>query len=358
MTFPFPTEYVDKEDPAYQNSPRFQTILKPGKRGSRINDYLRTANDLEAALDSKILSESTPHIPASGRELSLGLLREEVGEIIARNDVEWVRGCDSLLIRHHPVKRERLLSILSVLLSAPRPNDYSKLLSVRHKGEIFVFKVVLHEDEYMRKDSVLIIPVNRTDPAVVRLAEKDRTGGVRFSHLYGSKEVMECFALNSLRLDLCSRRGILLVDLEYGYEPLGKNSFPDFKLLIDDEKWAVEVARVESGMVSYVEVERQLDAKGRNLAFRNRITDERVGDALRSEIGDKAKKRADCAAYSRFCLLLVDVVDSIGGGESTVWNGCDLSAFDAVVTVRLDGSVSYIKGGTCLGLVSVDPNEQ
>ena len=216
-----------------------------------------------------------------------------------------------------------------------------------------MFKVDLFEDEYMSQDSIVIGLVNQMDPAALRLTESDRMDGFRFSPNYGSKEDMERFALRSLCLDLCSHLGISLEDR---YDPLG-NSFPDFELLVEGKEWAVEIARIESGMVSYVEVERNLDAKGRNKAIQRRITDDRLAEAIRGEISDKAEKRDGCPNYSRYCLLLLDIVDSVGGRESTVWSGCDLSAFDAVVTVRLDCSVSYIKGGphlwTSLGVCPI-----
>ena len=341
--FTFPIEYVDKDDPAYQKSPRFQTVLKPGKHGSSINDYIGKANDLAAAWESKILSESVPHIPAKGRKLSLEFLREEVSHIISQTGVEWVRGCEGILIRHHPAKRDELKSILSNLLSTHRLVDYPKLLSVRHEGEIFVFGIALQEDKYMPEDSVVTMLVNQNDPAAVWQVEPDRTDGIRFSHLYDSKEVMERFAVDSLRFDLSSRHGIPLADLKCRYEPLGKNSFPDFELIIDGDEWAVEVARVEDGMIAYVEVGRELDAKGWKLALQNRITGERVGNALQQEIEDKSAKRKDCRTYTRFCLLLVDVVDAIGRADSTMWSNCDLSSFDSVITVRFDGSVSHVK---------------
>ena len=347
MPSSFPMVYVDKEDPEYQNVPRHHFVLIPGEQGSALHDYRRAGNVIEAALESKTLSESVPHTPANGREVTLEFLKEEAAQIISRNDQEWVGGCDSVLIRYHPIKREKLISILSSLLMSPYPNDYRKLLSVRHKGETLAFKVTLHEDEYMRQDSIMIGLVNQMYPAAVRMAETGRIDGFRFSHLYGSKKDMEDFALRSLCLDLCSHCGITPEDLESRYEPLG-NSFPDFELLVEGREWAVEVARVQSGMVSYVEVDRDLDTRGRNLAFRNYITEARVGEALREEVTDKVKKRADCPIYSCCCLLLVDIVDSVSGRESPVWNDCDLSSFDVVVVVKLDGSVSYIKGGPYL----------
>ena len=347
----FPIEYVDKDDPAYQKLPRFQSVLKPGKQGNGINDFNRTANDLAAAWESKMLFENAPHFAANGRKLSLELLRDNASHMISEVGVVWARGCDGIVIRHHPVKRDELESILSGLLSAHRFSSYPRLLSVRHEEETFGFGIALKDDEHMPEDSIVTMLVNQTEPAAAWLVERDRADEIRFSQAYESKEAMERFAVDSLRVDLSSRRGIPLADLKCRYEPLGQHSFPDFELIVNGDDWGVEVARVEAEMVAYVEVDRELDAKGRKLALQNRITEERVGEALQNEIKDKTAKRKCCREYSRYCLLLMDVVDAIGGADSTIWNGCGLSAFDAIATVRLDGYVSYIKGGDNLEVV-------
>ncbi len=97
-------------------------------------------------------------------------------------------------------------------------------------------------------------------------------------------------------------------------------------------------------MVSHVKVGTRLDKRGLNHAFGNHITDARVGGTLNAEIRQKAKRRADCPAYSRHCLLLVDIIEAIEPKGSQTWGGCDLSAFDVVAVVRMDCSVEYIKG--------------
>ena len=348
MKSSFPVRYVDKDAPELQGLPRHQIVFVPGQQGSTYNDLRRTADELEAAWEAKNISDTVPEMRANGRELTLEFLKDVVAARISKNDLDWVRGCDSIQIRHHPIKREKWTSVLSSLLMPPQFNDQRKLLSVRHKEDTFVFKVDLLENEYMTQESFVVNLFNEMDPPAIRLVEKGRTDGFRFSHLYGSKEAMEHFALYSLCLDLCSHLGVALEDFKYQHEPLGK-CFPDFELIVEEQKWAVEVARVESGMVSYVRVEKPLDERGRNKALQNYKSEDRLGETLRREVNDKAERRAKCSTYSRFCLLLVDIVDSIGDAESAIWNSCDLSAFDAVVTVRLDGSVSYIKNGLTPG---------
>ena len=178
----------------------------------------------------------------------------------------------------------------------------------------------------------------------MRLVERDRKGILRFSDLYASKEIMERFAFESLLRNISHNLEIPPEYMDGEYEPLGKSTYPDFEMSVEGQEWAIEVARIESGMTSYVEVERGLDRRGLNRAFANHITDARVEDTLREEIHQKAKSRTGCPAYSRHCLLLVDIVDGVGPKDSPVWDGCDLSLFDVVAVVKLDGSVNYIKG--------------
>ena len=187
MTSSFPIKYVNREDPEFQKLPWYQFVLKPGKQGSTVNDYLCASNALWAALESKELSESDPDSLANGRELTLEVLKDVVADRISKNDLDWVRGCDSIQIRHHPVKHEKLTSILSHL---PVSTDYRKLLSVHHKEETFVFKVDLLENEYMIQDSFVVNLFNEMEPPAVRLAEKGRIDGFRFSHLYGSNTIL------------------------------------------------------------------------------------------------------------------------------------------------------------------------
>ena len=40
----------------------------------------------------------------------------------------------------------------------------------------------------------------------------------------------------------------------------------------------------------------------------------------------------------------VDLGDAVGAKGSSAWNGCDLSTFDVVAVVKMDGSVDYIQG--------------
>ena len=337
MTSAFPTRYVDKKDPEYQAVPRFHFVLIPKLGGSTAHELFQAAEDLKSGVEAMSLSDSVPHFSANGRELTLDFLKEQVAHIIAQNPTEWVGGCDGLVIVHHPSKRGKLVSILSKLPVSPQVGCPRRLLSIRYKEDILAFGVDLHENRLISEDSLVIGLVNRSDTAAEFLVENDRGEGLRYTDLYASKRNMEFFAIDALCRDLNLNGG-------YKYEPLGKDTFPDFELPVGGQRWAVEVTRIETGMVTYVKLAREVNRRTIDGAAQNPITDSGVRDALAKAFDEKTEKRNKGSNYSRYCLLLVDIVDAVGGKDSAVWNGIDLSAFDAVVVVSLDGTVSYIKG--------------
>ena len=340
----FPTEYVDRSDVDYRKVPWHQFFLIPREDGSSPQDYIRTWADLQSALEIKSLVDSVPHHSADGRELTVELLRDEASSIISNTDAESVYGCTGLLVIYHPNKEGKLVEAMASLLGSPRSAGRNKLLSVQHEGRPYSFEIKLHPNDRMAEDGLILGLINPSDPAAVRLAEKDPAGDLTITNLYANKEAMEWFAFHSISLGLTCHLGIRPEEINGKYEPLGHSTYPDFEMSFSGQEWAVEVARVESGMTYYVPVDRRLDQRGLNRAFGNYITDARVGETLRDEVNEKAQIRSKCPRYSRHCLLLVDVVDAVGAKGSSNWDECDLSAFDVVGVIRMDGSVDYIKG--------------
>ena len=347
MTFSsaFPTKYVDRSDVDYRKVPWHQFFLIPREDGSSPQDYIRTWADLQSALEIKSLVDSVPHHSADGRELTAELLRDEASSIISNTDVEWVSGCTGLLVIYHPNKEGKLVEAMASLLGSLRSAGRNKLLSVQHEGRPYSFEIKLHPNDRMAEDGLILGLINPSYPAVVRLAEKDREGNLTFTNRDANKkEAMEWFAFHSISTDLSCDLGIRPEEINGKYEPLGDSTYPDFEMSFSGQEWAVEVTRVESGMTYYVPVDRRLDQTGLNRAFGNYITDARVGETLRDEVNEKAQIRSKCPRYSRHCLLLVDVIDAVGAKGSSDWDECDLSAFDVVGVIRMDGSVDYIKG--------------
>ena len=346
MTSPsaFPTKFVDRSDVSYRNVPWHHFILIPKKEGSSLQDFIRGAKDLQSAMEIKYLEDVAPHYDAHGRELTVDYLKDEAARLIASNDPEWVSGCKGLFIIHHPCKEGKLISAMAHLLRSSKSAGTNKVLSVLHEGQSYSLEIELHPNVHMREDGLILGLVNPEDPANFRLIEEDRGQILNFSDLYKGKETMEQFALYSLLQDVDRRLEIPTGGIDEKYEPLGESTYPDFGVTIEGQEWAVEVARVESDMTSYVEVDRRLDQRAYNRAFKKHITDDRVSETLTQEIGDKSQIRSKCLHYSHHCLLLVDIVDGVGDKKSPVWENCDLSMFDAVVVVKMDGSVNHIKG--------------
>ena len=344
MRSPFNIRYVDKTDPEYRSLPRFQFALLASSKDNFLNEYDQTIQGLKSGIARKTLWNSIPAISADGQRLTIEFLKSQIADLISNNSPEWVRGCNGVFIVHHPIKRARLISILSKLPTSPRNYQTGKLLSVCRKGDFHTFEIDLYEDVQCPQDSLGIGLVNPQEPAAEILVEKGRPEGLRLTDRYSTKEKLEHFAMDSLRGELALRNNILLDDMNHKYEPLGPNTFPDFELSVRQQTWAVEITRIEAGMVSYVPVDKDLDKRGIERALENQITDTGVNQALAEALCKKNKKRAECSSYTRYCLLLVDMVDSVGDKGSPVWNNVDLTAFDTVFLVNLDGEVSFIKG--------------
>ena len=206
-------------------------------------------------------------------------------------------------------------------------------------------------NSFIPTDGLYIWLDNPSDPAAEHVVPSDGGESLTVRDVYESKQKMEHFAVMSLCNDLLTNTDLTHSDLKCRYEPLG-NAFPDFELVVRDQEWAVEVTRIESGMVSYLRVSQPLEKDRFDKASQGQVTDCGIIAALTKASEDKTKKRNDCSRYSLACLLLVDIVDSIDPESSTLWDSIDLSAFDAVALVKLDGSVFFIKGAHALEPVS------
>lgn len=349
MSLPaFPSRYVDEKDPQYQGRFRHTFVLQPPRQGATVPEIVRFAQDLKSGIEFTSLSNSAeiPHSSLRGEGLTIESLKREVADIIERNPAEWIRGCVGITVMHNPDKRTGLVSALSKLPdSVGAPGQ--KLVSIPHEDGVFSFAVRLHENRFVPGDGLFIWLDNPSEPAAEHVVPSDRGEVLKFSDLLAGKENMEYFAMGSLLRDLVARTSLVSEDLKPQHEPRGV-AFPDFELSVRGEEWAVEVTRIEQDMVSYLRVSEPIDQATLHRTTQKHVTDSRITDALTEALEVKSTKRNDCPLYSHACLLLVDVVDSINVDDSSVWNGIDTSAFDAVAVVKLDGSLSYIKGASVL----------
>ena len=116
------------------------------------------------------------------------------------------------------------------LLVSPRSGGGKKMLSIHQSDRNYSFEINLHPNEHVAQGRLIFVLVNPVDPAVVRLVERDRGGIFRFTNLYATKQNMETFAFDSLRLNVSHSLGIPSGDIEGKYEPLGESTYPDFEM--------------------------------------------------------------------------------------------------------------------------------
>ncbi len=259
MPLAFPNRPVEKGDPEYERWFRHVFVLKPPLQDVTARDLVQFAEELKSAVEIKGLSEtdSIPHSSFGGQGLTIQSLKDQVADIVARNPIEWIRGCDGVSITHHPEKREKLVSVLAKLPESARRGQ--KLLSVRHADDVFAFNVQLHESNSISTDGLYIWLDNPSDPVAEHLVANDGGGALTIRDVYETKQKMEHFAMMSLCDDLLSTTSLTLSDVQCRYEPLGDDTFPDFELVVRGREWAVEVTRIEMGMVGYLRVSQPLE---------------------------------------------------------------------------------------------------
>ena len=121
----FPNRYVDKGDPQYDRAVRHIFVLQPPLQGVAALDFIEYAQDLKFGFEAKILadSDSIPRSSYGSQGLTLEALKNDVADIVTRSPIEWIRGCVSISLLHHPEKRGKLVSVLSwsttTILAAP-----------------------------------------------------------------------------------------------------------------------------------------------------------------------------------------------------------------------------------------------
>ena len=258
MPAAFPNRYIDKGDPLYERWFRHVFVLQPPPHGATPRDFVQFAHELKSAIEAKTLSEidSFPRSSFGSQGLTIQSLKEQVADIISRAPIEWIRDCVSISLMHHPDKRGKLISLLSKLPEST--NRGQKLISVPHTGEVFVFNVQLHENFFIPTDGLYIWLDNPSDPAAEHVVPSGGGDSLNIREVYESKQAMEYFAMMSFCNHLLATTSLTHSDLDYQYEPLG-NTFPDFELIVRNQEWALEVTRIESGMVSYLQVSQPLE---------------------------------------------------------------------------------------------------
>ncbi len=342
----FPKRYVDKNSEGRQWFPYiFQVKSPPG--GVTLEMAIQLEQDLYDLMLARALFYSPLIMKSSnsGQPLTLSNIKAAVSELVARNikdDAEWVRGSTSISIIHSPDIAEQLVSIFAKL-----PFHWQwdlRHMSICLDGEVYPFAIQTYENRFAPDGGMALGLIHPDDPAGEMLVGKD-SGIFVVDASFDEKVVVERAAMSAFYEALVDDIGIDIGDLSLPrYEPLGNQTFPDFDFHVRGEEWAVEVTRIESGMVSHYTLFGRLDRKMIEKVAQTEVTEPKINNALIREVARKTKRLEECDEYARACLLLVDIVDAIEPNDSNMWSGVDLSAYEVVVLVRRDGSAVFIKG--------------
>lgn len=344
MPSAFPSRYVDREDPEHEGWFGHVFVLRPPMQGATAREFVDFAQELKSAIENKALAEndSIPRSSLGPEGLTLQSLKSEVLDIVSESPSEWVHDCVGISIMYHPERRGKLVSILSKLPESSILGQ--KLLSVQHADEVFVFNVNLHENKFVPADGLYFWLDNPSDPVAEHVVANDEGESLTIRDIYDGKKKMEYFAMISLLNEMFTSNSSTPSDVKCQHEPLGQDTFPDFEMAIRGQEWAVEVTRIESGMVGYLRIAEELEEETFDRVSDRQVTSSGIIEALTKASEDKTKRRNNCVRYARACLLLIDVVDSIDPEASATWGGIDLSAFDVVGLVKMDGRTFFIKG--------------
>ena len=341
-------QLVDRSDPSYEKLDKYIVVFKEPSHGATAQDVLRARNDLRLATQAKVLADKVTHASGDGKPPTLALVKGIIADIISRNPIEWIRGCTNVSLNYHPKKQKEIASMISHLPVSGIEPDSPKILSVSLGGDTFVYKIELYENKFLPPDKLVVWLDSPSDPvAVIPVAREEAPAPSFFGYLT-DKRRMEDFALTAVLNDLTSNRHLRENDILHRYEPLG-NSFPDYEVCIKNEVWGMEVTRVESDLIYYIDIGSQKEMRQIREAAHKVVTQDTVRRTLEKAISEKTYKRLNCTEFNQCCLVLIDIAEVLDEGDSEVWSGIDLSAFDAVVVVAPYGSVAYVKGSLTSG---------
>ena len=128
------------------------------------------------------------------------------------------------------------------------------------------------------------------------------------------------------------------VDVEEPH-PNGEKEFPDCRLVVDGQEWAVEVTRVLGNAVGPRAVILGVEDTEKHIRRAAKApprTSREIEEALRKAVQDKASRAPKVAPGTKYCLTLVDTLEALDTTDQAQWTNLDLSAFDTVVVVRIE----------------------
>ena len=287
-----------------------------------------------------------------GKKLGIPLIKEMIVEIVRESEPEYVDGATKVYVIHPPALEGELSGHLAVLpVPAMADSALERVMGVRVDKTVQSFVVQPYKMDLIGRHSedprwLIIHLYNPNMPAlVVKVGEHGPWSFKEPTPLLSDTKDAESWAVWELQTYLRGEG----VDIEIHSEPNGPTTFPDFRTVVGDEIWDVEVTRVLGDLLNSRHVpEKSRDSKKviERAAQSSQISDTDVEKALDHAIRSKARKRPSVGTGFKYGLLLMNPVGLDVGKHSPVWQGKNLSSFDAVVLISgyTHPKIEFIKG--------------
>ena len=287
-----------------------------------------------------------------GKKVSIPMLKGTIAEIAQESESEYLDGVTKVYIIYPPALDGELKELVAGLPVPPLADSpLERMMSVQVDDAIRPFVVQLYMVDLIGRSSnnprwLIVHPYNPDAPALaVKVEERGPWTFREPTPLLSDTKDAESWAMRELQTSLRDEG----VDVQYCSEPNGPTTFPDFRADIGDEEWDIEVTRVLGDLLNSRHVpDKSRDSKKviERAAQSPQISDSDVEKALDQAIRNKARKRPSVGTGYKYCLLLVNAVGLDVGKQSSVWQGKDLSSFDAVVLISgyTDPEIEFIKG--------------
>ena len=360
-----PPKFVRRDEPEYETMPQYTAFFVPGNGLSGLSELPFA---LEAHLGNIIgeeLGKSTSAVPVlepqlrnpdagKGTKLDLAVLKQAARSIIRAVSRDYVERVQTMYLIHPAALRKTIVQVLSKMPLAPSANPGERrLLWVPGEKESYAFQVEPYEIELSERHVdgprwMILYLFNPDDPAIVmRIPVPGPWTNLEPTLALGNTNDIESAAMAIIEKNLHKKQ----VTVDFIPEPNGFATFPDFEAKIGETNWTIEVTRVLGGVTEG----RVFRMGGKNQESRlSRVAQSppldsvQVDKALSSALEGKAAKALQRKRGARYCLVLVNVVGLDIGRRATIWNGKDLSAFDAVIVIHTnamsESTLEYIKG--------------
>ena len=275
-----------------------------------------------------------------GRKLGIPLLKAMIAEMVEESDSDLLGGVTKVYLIHPPHLESELLGHFANLPVPARADSASeRLISVPGRSGMHPFVVHPYKMDLTRRRSTdprwLIVHLYNPDKPALAIKVESQ-GPFTFKEptpLLSNTEVAEDWAMSVMRGHFRDND----VDIQgVSHEPNGPKTFPDYQAQLNGTPWDFEITRVLGNILRARHIfDEARDARSVMLKAVQSppIKEEDIRAALDHAIESKRRERSVDGIANRLCLILLNPLGLEIGGELNVWDGRDLTSFDAVILV-------------------------